>query len=96
MKRTDAIAVGDILKAMIESEGDTATFDRQKVSFLWSEIAGPTINRATTRRFVDGDTLHVFISSAPLKSELAFMAGGLVEKLNEAVGKRIIKKIAIH
>lgn len=96
MKKTEALAVGDILKAMIESDGDTAVLDRQKINFLWSEVVGPVINRATIRRYVEGDTLHVFISSAPLKSELAFMAPGLTDKLNEAVGKKIIRRIAIH
>jgi len=96
MKRTEAMAVGDILKAMMDSEGDTAEFDRQKISYLWSEIAGEYINRRTIRRYVQGDILHVFIDSGPLKNEMKFMAPGLVEKLNEAVGKRIIKKIQIH
>ena len=96
MKRTEALAVGDILKAMIESDGDSTTFDRQKICFLWNEVVGATINQVTTRRYVENDTLHVFISSGPIKSELAFMTSGLVEKLNEAVGKKVIKKIAIH
>lgn len=96
MKRSEPLAVGDILQAMIESDGDTAEFDRQKACFLWSEIAGPTINHATTRRYVDGDVLHVYISSGPLKSELAYMVPGFVEKINEALGRRIIKKIAVH
>ena len=96
MKRTEAMAVGDILKAMMDSEGDTAEFDRQKASYLWSEIVGEYINRQTVRRFVTDDTLHVFIASGPLKSELAFMLPSINKKLNEAIGKRIIKKIQIH
>lgn len=96
MKRTEALAVGDIIKAMIESDGDTATFDRQKICYLWSEIVGPTINRVTTNRYVENDTLHVFISSASIKSELSFITYPLIEKLNEAAGKKVIKKIRIH
>ena len=96
MKRTEALAVGDILRAMIESEGDASEFDRQKAGYLWSEIAGPTINQATTRRYVEGDVLHVFISSGPIKAELAFMVSGFADKINEAIGRKVIRKIAIH
>lgn len=96
MKRTEAISVGDILKAMIESDGDPGEFDRQKAAFLWSEVVGPTINQATIRRYMEGDVLHVFISSAPLKSELSFMVAGIADKINEALGRRVIKKIALH
>ena len=96
MKRTEALAVGDILKAMIESDGDVATFDQQKALYLWSEIVGPTISRVTTRRYFEGSTLHVYISSGPIKNELAYMVAGFLTKINEAVGRNVIKKIAIH
>lgn len=96
MKRIEPMAVGDILRAMMESGGDTAAFDRQKISYLWGEIAGQVINRHTIKRYVDGATLHVFIDSAPLKSELAYMVPGMVDELNKAVGKNILTKISIH
>lgn len=96
MKRTEAMAVGDILRAMIESDGNSATFDRQKLCYLWSEIVGPEINRHTIKRYVDGDALHVYISSGPLKSELAYVSDHLVQALNEATGHKVIKKIIIH
>lgn len=96
MKKTEAQQVGDLLKAMMESGGDTDSFNRQKLTYLWSEIVGPIINQATTRRYVEGDILHVYISSGPLKNELAYMTPRLVDKLNEAVGQRVIKKIVIH
>ena len=90
------MAVGDILKAMIESDGNAVEFDRQKVCYLWSEIAGQHINRQTIRRYVENDVLHVYIASAPMKSELAYITDSLVGRLNEAVGRRVIKKIVIH
>ena len=96
MKRTEALQVGDILKAMIECDGDPGEFDRQKAGYLWSEIAGPTINHVTTRRYVSGDTLHVYISNAPMKNELTYMLPGFVEKINEALGRKVIRKILLH
>lgn len=96
MKKTEAVSLGDILKLYIEMDGNGDEFDRRKIEFVWSEVVGPVINRATTRRHVEGDTLHVYISSAPLKSELAFMAEPLVKALNNAVGKEVINKVVIH
>lgn len=96
MKQTEPILLGELLKAMVESDGDRDTFDRQKAAYLWGEIVGPTINRATVSRFVEGNTLHVFLNSSVIKSELAFMTGNIIESINSAVGRRIIKKIVIH
>lgn len=96
MKQTEAQQVGDILKAMMMSDGNEAEFNRQKVCFLWSDIVGPVINQATVKRYVDKDVMHVFLDSGPLKSELAFVKSALVEKINEAVGKKVIKDLIIH
>lgn len=96
MKKTEAMSVTDILNLYINDAGRRDVFDRRKVEFLWSEVVGQAINRATLRRYVDGDVLHVYLSSAPLKSELAFMAEAIVKALNDAVGSQIINKLAIH
>ncbi len=96
MKKTEAMSVTDILNLYINDAGHRDVFDRRKVEFLWGEVVGQAINRATLRRYVDGDVLHVYLSSAPLKSELAFMAEAIVKALNDAVGSQIINKLAIH
>lgn len=96
MKRTEPMAIGDILKAMIDSEGDSLEFDRHKAAYLWGEIVGATINQATTRRFVEKDVLHVYLNSSPLKSELQYMLNSIIAKLNEAIGRKVINRIVLH
>lgn len=96
MKKTEAIAVGDILRLYIDMGGNTDEFDRRKIEYAWADIVGPDINRATVSRRVQGDVLHVHISSAPLKNELTYATQPLVKALNEAVGKQIINKIVFH
>lgn len=96
MKPTEAIQVGDLLKAMMESDGNSDEFFRQKVCYLWADVVGPVINRATIRCHVDGSVLHVYITSGPIKSELALMSARLVNDLNKACGRPILTKIAIH
>lgn len=81
---------------MIESGGNTDDYARHQVEYLWSEIVGQVINRETLRRFVEKDILHVFMANGPIKSELAFMAPSLVDKINEVMGRHIISKIKIH
>ncbi len=96
MKKTEAHLVGDILEDMMQRAGKGDDMARYRVSFLWPEVVGPGINRFTARRYVDGDVLHVYITSASLKSELSFLRAKLVARLNEAVGKEVIRDIVIH
>ncbi|MDO4319810.1 MAG: DUF721 domain-containing protein [Bacteroidales bacterium] len=96
MKKTEARRVGDIISDIIDSGGSQPEFDRQKACYLWSELLGHDINRATVRRYIDGDVMHVYMTSAALKSELSFMTDALVARINDAVGTPVIKKIVLH
>lgn len=96
MKRTDAQSIGALIERFIDGSGARDNYDAQRICYLWSEVMGPTINRHTVRRWVDAGTLHVIITSAPLKSELGMIRSRIVERLNEAVGKNVINDIAFH
>ena len=96
MKRKEAIPVGEIIRRAIEQTGKSDEFDRQQACFLWGEIVGPAINRQTTRRWIDRDTLHVTIASAALKNELLYLTPALVDRINSTVGRPVITRITIH
>ncbi len=96
MKRTEPELIGDIISCVINQSDAKAEFDRQKAAYHWADVVGPVINQATARRFVQGDVLHVFITSSAIKSELRFVTDRLTDKINEAAGAPVIKKIKIH
>lgn len=96
MKRHEAQSFGELFEKLIDSVGARDTFDQQRICYLWPEVMGPTINRHTMRRWVDGGTLHVVITSAALKSELGMMRTAIVDRLNQAAGKTVITTLQIH
>lgn len=96
MKRTEAKCIKDIIDAAINESGLESTFDEQKLCYLWPEVVGQSINRYTTRRYVENGVLHVYLSSAALKNELQFHRGRLMESLNKMVGSNVITNIVIH
>ena len=96
MKKTEPIRVDRIIRQAIEATGQARTFDEQRLCYLWAEVVGPWINSQTTRRYVEGGRLHVYIASASLKSELQFALPGLTEALNRATGAEIITGIVLH
>ncbi len=96
MKRRDPLPIGALIARAIEASGSTDTYRRQQACYLWSEDVGPTINRATVRRWIVRDELHVVISSGPVKNELSFMASGIVDAINQALGTSLISRLVIH
>ena len=96
MKRTEAESIGDILRGFLDTPDSRDQLNRQKVSYFWSRVVGPEVNRHTTRRYVEGNTLHVYIDSATIKNEMAFAANSLIKILNNEVGVSVIDKIIFH
>ncbi len=96
MKKREALTVGQIIEQAIAETGNSQEYDLQRACFCWAEVVGPAINRHTVRRWVDRDTLHVSITSASLKNELQFHIPRLLQLLNQAVGRDVLKNIVIH
>ena len=96
MKWIEPKTFGEIFKEAMARTGLNDVYDEQRAAFLWTEIVGPTVNRLTTRRYIADGVLHVYISSAPLKSELNFLTDTLMSRINEAVGHPVVKSIIIH
>lgn len=76
--------------------GLTDTLNEQRASAAWIDVVGPSINRYTSRRYIDKGVLHVYMTSAPLKNELMFNRSKLIEALNRAVGTDVVKEIHFH
>lgn len=96
MKKNEAMSVGEIISRAIAATGNRDEYARQQALFLWPEIVGPTINRCTTRRWIDRDTMHVCLNSAVLKNELLYLTDSLCRKINDTLGENVISKIIIH
>lgn len=96
MKRRDPVSLKDIIDQVLDDDSIRDAARAQRLCYLWPEVVGPGINRYTTRRLIEGRTLHVYISSAPLKNELQFHRSRLVELLNQATGHDVIDDIHFH
>lgn len=96
MKRVEPRTIGDLINDMIARTGMTAAICRHNVENAWPAVAGAAIAAYTSHVIVRERTLHVYITSAPLKEQLGYVREALVEKLNAAAGAEVINNIAIH
>lgn len=100
MKRVDPEQIGKVIDTLLRENNLTDEVRRRRLCYLWPEVVGPGINRYTTRRWLQGTTLHVYISSPALKNDLMFHRSRLLSLLNQAVGATpqspVITEIAIH
>lgn len=93
MKRTNAQSVGDIINQVLRQERLDVRLDEQRALAMWPQLVGPGINRYTTARSVKDGVLTFTISSAPLRNQLMLSRSSLITRINEALGRDVIKEI---
>ena len=93
MKRTEAKNIGQIIDELLKKENLDVALDEHRASALWPQIVGDGINRYTVRRYVKDGVMTVYLSSAALANELMLNRDALIARINEALGREIIREI---
>lgn len=96
MKRTQAKTIGEIVQDYLKQENLDAALDEHRASALWPQIVGQGINRYTVTRWVKDGVMHVQLSSAPLRNELLLNRSRVIQLINEALGREVIKDIVFY
>jgi hypothetical protein len=66
-----------------------------QIGDVWEDIMGKTIARYTEEIKIINDTLFITTHVAPLKQELIFQKEKIKLRVNEALGKKVIKEIVV-
>ena len=93
MKRTEAKNVGQIINDLLKKENLDVALDEHRASALWPQIVGDGINRYTISRSVRDGVMTVRLSSASLANELMLIRASIIQRINEALGRDIIREI---
>jgi len=93
MKRTEVRNVGQIITDVLKRENLDVALDEHRASALWPHIVGDGINRYTIRRYVKDGVMTVYLSSASLANELMLNRAAIIQRINEALGRDIIRDI---
>ena len=96
MKRTDPESIGKIIENfMHEEQLDTQMYE-YRASAAWPQVVGPGVNRYTISRDVRQGVMYVKLSSSVLRQELMMGRSLLVKRINEMVGREVIRDIVFQ
>ena len=73
--------------------GITKKLRQYSVLMLWEEIVGEQIARVTTAQRVENGVLYVGVATAPWRAELTMRKREIMQKIQSAVDKNVIKDI---
>jgi hypothetical protein len=88
-------SIGDAIEKFLEQSRIRGSIQALQIGDVWEEIMGKTIARYTEEIKIINDTLFITTHVAPLKQELVFQKEKIKLRVNEALGKKVIKEIVV-
>ena len=88
-------SIGDAIEKFLEQSRIRGSIQALRIGDVWEEIMGKTIARYTEEIKIINDTLFITTHVAPLKQELIFQKEKIKLRVNEALGKKVIKEIVV-
>ena len=65
------------------------------IEAVWEDIMGKTISRYTEKLQIIGDKLIITTNVAPLKNELIYQKEKIKQRVNEALGQKVVGEVII-
>src|SRR6195952_2463417 len=88
-------SLGDALKQFLNQSRIKGSIQALQIEEVWEQIMGKTVARYTDKIQIHGQTLYVNTTIAPLRQELMYQKDKIVQRVNEALGEKVIKEVVI-
>jgi len=89
------LSIGDALKDFLKKSKLKSGVQAMQVQDAWEKIMGKTIANYTDKIEIINSTLFISTNIAPLKNELIYQKTKIIERVNEALGEKVIKEVVI-
>lgn len=86
----------EAMKKFLESSRIKGGIQALQIEDVWENIMGKTIARYTEKLQIIGDKLIITTSVGPLKNELIYQKEKIRQRVNEALGSRIVGEVIIQ
>ena len=87
--------IGDALKQFIDKSRLKNGIRAAQIESIWEEVMGKTIAKYTDKIEIINQTLFISSTVAPLKNELLYQKEKIIERVNEALGEKVVKEVVI-
>jgi hypothetical protein len=96
MRRSNTQNIGDIVSELLKELNIERKLQEVRLMNSWSEILGNNIAHATTKMFIKDRILFVYLKSPIVRKELMMLKSGIISKLNDKAGEKVIDDIIFN
>lgn len=88
--------MGDALKQFLRQSKLKGSLQALQIEDVWEKLMGKTIARYTDKIRIHGQVLYITTAVAPLKQELLFQKDKIIQRVNEALGEKVVADVVIN
>jgi predicted nucleic acid-binding Zn ribbon protein len=96
MRRNDPRPLKDIIGECLEDLNIKRILKEKRIIAQWENMLGKAIANRTRKVFIKNKTLYVHLNSSVARAELMMIKQGILEKINETAGEKLIDNIVIQ
>ncbi len=89
-------SLGDVISEFLNRHNLGPKLDEVRLINAWENVVGKMIAKHTTDLHIQRKSLFVYLDSDALRNELSYTKSLLIRRLNEEVGKEVIKDIVFR
>jgi hypothetical protein len=89
-------SIGDAINEFLKKSRIKGGIQALQIEDVWEQIMGKTIARYTDKLQIIGDKLIITTTVAPLKHELIYQRDKIKQRVNEALGQKVINEVIIQ
>jgi hypothetical protein len=90
------MSVGEAIKEFLKKSRLKTGIQALQIEEIWEKMMGKTIAKYTDKIQIINQTLFIRTNVGPLKQELIYQKEKIIERVNEALGEKVIKEVVIQ
>jgi predicted nucleic acid-binding Zn ribbon protein len=89
------ISLQDAIQQFLQKSRLKSGIQAVRIEEVWEQLMGKTIAKYTDKIQIINHTLFITTVVAPLKNELLYQKENIIQKVNEAMGEKVISEVVI-
>jgi len=89
-------SIGDAMRKFLQGSQLKGSIQALQIEEVWEQLMGKTVARYTDRIRIHGQTLYIETAIAPLRQELLYQKDIIVQRVNEALGEKVVREVVIR
>ncbi len=89
-------SIGQAIQQFLDKSRIKNDVQAMQIQDIWAELMGKTIANYTEKIQLYNDRLFITTSVAPLKQELLYQRDKIRQRVNEALGKELVKEVIVQ